>query len=247
MTTNGSYPRIIRAKELDVLDWVLPVDRPGYKRYRDLIAEMVVLSEGRRGPGNIILGYRDDVPDVASPLAPVVAYGMIEAVADTYSVTVREFIGKQIDAEIVSSRGEEIPDALDEKRRWTYSTWRPGEHSPATGNPVREVVIETVVLAIARLEKRVWVHDRPTGMNHLIPITNFYNHLMLHKHIRDAEIALKADLLFEHLDRYTDEDLRWAFVAYNAVKHKVDIPVPAAMEEKRGMKEYFRKLFSRGH
>ena len=241
-----SYPRKLRSKELDLIEFVLPVDRLGYRQYRDWISSMVVLGEGRRGGGNLILGYEGDVPDLVSPLGPVVAYGMVETTQDPYSVTVREYLGRQIDLEIVSTHGSEIPDHFEEKRRWTYSSWLPGQSSPATGEMVREIVIEeNLVLVIARQEKRLWVYNRTNGMNLLIPITNFFNELMLHKNIRDPRIALKSDRFFQNLDSYTDSELRSSFIAYNKLKPKVEIKTPTVKIEESGFKTFIAKLLKR--
>jgi hypothetical protein len=230
-----SFPRALRPKERDLLESVLPPDRPGYRRYRELLETMQVIGEGRRGAGNLILGHPGSVPDLASPLAPVVAYGILETTRDRYTITVRECIDDQIDAEIVSLHDEEIPEHFEEKRRWTYAAWNPGSVSPATGKPVREVQIDSrSVLAIAAADKRLWLYDGATGMNHPIPVTNYHNELMLQKQIRDPAIALRAGLLFDQLSSYSDDDLRGAFVSYNAARRRVEVgPLPQA-ESKRG-------------
>lgn len=246
LDTKDVYPRKLRNKELDLIEFVLPVDRSGYRQYREWIASMIVLGEGRRGSGNLILGYAGDVPDVVSPLASVIAYGMVETTQDSYSVTIREYLGRQIDLEIVSMHGLEIPDHFEEKRRWTYSLWLPGQPSPAAGEIVREILIEEdLILVIARQEKRLWVHNRTNGMNLLIPITNFYNELMLQKSIRDPNIALKSARFFQDLDSYTDSELRSSFIAYNKLKPKVEIAVPVAQKEEKGFKKFISKLLKR--
>jgi len=240
------YPRKLRNKELDMIEFVLPVDRPGYRQYREWISSMLVLGEGRRGSGNLIMGYDGDIPDRVSPLAPVIAYGVVETTRDSYSVTLREYLGRQVDLEIVSAHGEEIPDHFEEKGRWTYSSWLPGQPSPATGEKVREIVIEEgLVLAIARQEQRLWVYNRTNGMNLLIPITNFYNELMLQKSIRDPRIALKSALFFKDLDFYTDSEICSSFVAYNKLKPKVEIKTPILKSEERGFKMFVAKLLKR--
>ena len=115
--------------------------------------------------------------------------------------------------------------------------------SPATQSPVREVKInETLVLAFVPSEKRLWLSDGELLVNHLIPITNYYNELMLYKHIRDPKVALKSGLLFEQLDGYSDADLRAAFIAYNALKRRVKIDTEVALEEEKGLKSFFRRL-----
>ena len=240
------YPRKLRNKEWDLLESVLPADRPGYKHYRDLISTMMVLGEGRRGAGNLVLGFEHDTADIGSPLAPVVAYGMVETTRDKFSITVREYVGEQIDIEIISTSGDEIPDHFEEKRRWTYSTWTPGTPSPSTGSPVREIAIDNAItLAIATAEKRIWVYDGRTGMNHLIPITNFYNELMLHKHIRDPKIALRSALFFQDLDTYNDRELRASFIAYNTMKRRVEVQAPETMKEKGGIRALFGKFLGK--
>ena len=240
------YPRTLRPKEQDLLDSVLPVDRRGYRHYREFLSRMVVLGAGRRGAGNLVLGISGDRPDVTSPLAPVVAYGMVETTRDAFSVTLREVVGGQIDVEIVSSRGEEVPDHFEEKRRWTYSTWAPGSPSPATGDRAREVrVSDALSLGILSPEQRLLLHDSSTGMVHLIPITSFYNELMLHKNIRDPKTALNAKLLFQNLHAYSDEDLRSAFVSYNRLKHRVLLVDALPVPQSTGIVAYLETLFGK--
>ncbi len=238
------FPRSLRPKELDLILFVLPQASQGYNEYRSLIDSMVVLGEGRRGKGNIVLGTVGDIADTTAPLASVIAHGVVETTSDTFTITVRECVGGQIDVEIVSNRGDEIPDHFEEKHRWTYSTWSPGKPSPATQMSVRETTITgTLTLACARKEKRVWLHDSTTGMNHLIPITNFYNELMLHKRIRDPKIALNSDLFFDDVEKYSDDELKAAFVAYNRVKKRVKVMAEESENESKGLKARLRSLF----
>ena len=242
------YPRDLRSKERDLLESVLPAEREGYRRLRERVASMVVLGQGRRGAGDLVLGMSGDEPDVTSPLPAVIAYGMVETTRDTYSVTVRDEVGGQINAEIVSRSGDEIPDHFEEKRRWTYSRWEPGLPSPATGAPVRLVAIDpALTLALSPAEKRLWVHDAATGIVHLIPITNYYNELMLQKQIRDPDIALHHRLFWERVDGQTDADLRAAFIAYNRLKHRVEIrpglPPPEPLGFAARLKRIVGKVF----
>lgn len=240
---DSNYPRPLRAKEIDLLESVLPAERPGYREYIGLLKQMVVLGEGRRGAGNVVLGFEGDAPDITSPLSAVVAYGVVETTQDEYSITVREYVGRQIDVEIVSRRQEEIPDHFEEKRRWTYSLWEPGHQSPASGSSVREIHIDDKkTLAIARGEKRLWIHDGISGMVYLIPITNFYNELMLHKSIRDPKIALQSSRFFGELDNYSDVDLRSAFYAYNKLRPKVTLSHLPVQQESTGWKKKLLRL-----
>jgi hypothetical protein len=241
--------RVLRAKERDLLESVLPLDRPGYRELREMIGgTMVVLGEGRRGEGNLILGKEGETPDLGAPLTPVIAYGVVETTQDSYTISVREPQGGQLDVEIVSRHGREIPDHFEEKRRWSYSEWHPGAPSPATGAPVREISIDgRTTLALAAGERRLWIHVAATGMVVPIPVTNFYNEIMLVKGIRDPAIALNSSKLFEEPDRFTDDDLRAAFVAYNTTRQRVEITPPAAGDRPGGFRRLMRRMFGGRH
>lgn len=242
------FPRHLRPKERDLLEFVLPVERPGYRAIREVLAGMLVIGEGRRGEGNIVLGPADAIPDASQPLTPVIAYGVVETTAESFGITVREPYEGQADVEIVSRAGGEIPDHFEEKRRWTYSTWAPGLPSPSTGEGLREIAVDpSRTLAIASDERRLWIHDRTTGMVIPIPVTNFYNELMLTRQIRDPAIALRSQLLFESHRSYSDADLRGAFIAYNAVKRRVDVEPDRPGPPRTGFRGLLGTLFGIRH
>jgi hypothetical protein len=208
-----------------------------------MVGKMVVLGQGRRGTGNIVLGFSPDFPDHTSPLPSLVAFGMVETTQDTFSVTVRECTGNQIDIELVSSKEGEIPDHFEEKRRWTYSTWIPGMPSPHSGESVREVHVDgAITLAISPEELRLWIHDRRTGMVHLIPVTPYYNALMIRNQVRDPEIVLDSHRLFTDMGSYSDDDLRNAFIMYNTVKRRVDIHPEPHRPSERSLATLVRNL-----
>ena len=242
-----SYPRQLRPKELDLLEAVLPADRPGYRQYREKIRSMVVLAEGSRGAGNYLLGRPGDVPDFSEPLSPVIAFGMVETTHTAYAVTIREQTGTQIDVEIVGGSAGEVPDHFEERKRWTYSSWLPGMPSPATGGMVREVTVDAnLTLAIATPEKRIWLYDRRSGMNLLLPVTNYHNELMLHKGIRDPKVALDIGHFFAHQASYSDDDLREAFIKYNAPRRRVTVHVsPPARSAEGGLSQIVKRLFGK--
>ena len=243
-----AYPRPLRPKERELLESVLPDDRAGYRDYRDRISAMEVLAQGRRGEGDLILGAPGQEPDVQSPLPPVIAFGVVETSRGTFTISVREHWQGQINAEIVSDRLEEIPDNLEEKHRWSYSNWTPGAASPASGGPVREIPVDpNVTLGFGIQERRIWVHERSGGMVHLIPITNYYNELMRHKQIRDARIALSSSSFWDDLERYSADDLRAAFVSYNALRRRVELQADAFVIRPRSVGTFLRDLFRKGH
>ena len=249
-----SFPRPLSAREQEWIDWILPVDRPGYRTARECIAAMTVIGEGRRGKGEFILGPAGSTVDISAPLAPVLAYGAIETNVGTISISLREKLDEQISVEIVSHRGDEIPEKFEESRRWTYSTWNPGDACPQCGNALREVPMHSVKenperfdLAICTHDRRIWVYEAATSVNRLIPVTNYYNELMLHKNIRDPKIALDNKRFFLDLQKYSDADLTYAFLTYNKLRSKVQLAGAIAPDKKepRGIMGRLRSAFIR--
>jgi hypothetical protein len=174
---------------------------------------------------------------------PVVAFGLIESTTDTYAVTVREPAEQQVDVEIVSGRGGEIPDHYEEKRRWTYSQWTPGSASPASGERLREIPLGGGhVLAISVSELRLWVFDGVSQIVHLLPVTNFYNEVMLLMGQRDPAIALQSSRLFTDNVLYDDALLRGAFRAYNRGWKRLDLSPEDDPAVQKGL---FERLFGR--
>ena len=213
---------------------------------------MEVIGEGRRGKGEIILGKPGDEVDFSTPLAPVFAYGAIETNFGIISITMREMCDQQISVEIVSSRSDDVLGEFEESRRWTYSTWKPGERCPQCRCALREVsmhaageVKEHYVLALCAKDRRLWVYDESDQVNHLIPVTNYYNELMLHKNTRDPKTALDSKRLFTELSSYSDDDLTYAFLTYNKLKTKVHAEGNMVPDTKSGMVPKLRKLFSK--
>ncbi len=242
------YPRKLTQQERDFLYWLLPQDRPGYSRYRDLLDTLFVLGEGRRGKGNLVLGHLDDKPEGDAPLAPVFAFGVIEGEDEDILVTIREEQGQQVEVEIVGSKSDEVSGEFREKRRWCYSTWSPGDPSSYSGERVRQVRMkgkgnDELILVISPAEKRLWVYDATNQVNHLIPVTNYYNELMLLKGVRDPNLALQSANLFSRLSEFSDEDLARAFLSYNRMKKKVEV-TPGPVEIKHEISGWRRLLRS---
>lgn len=164
--------------------------------------------------------------DVESPLPPVFAYGIVETAAGRIGVSLRERVEDQLEFEIVNLDGESLPAVLAEQRRWTCSTWLPHERCPMCASSLREVRLQTVkgrtlVLAFCGRDERMWVYDSVSGVNYLIPVTNFYNELMLQAKVRDPRVALDSKRLFTDLSGYSDATLARAFATYNKLKTKI--------------------------
>ena len=170
---------------------------------------------------------------------------MVETTEDRYTVSVCDEADGRIEVEIVSGHGREVPDHFEEKRRWTYSEWSPGLPSPSSGRPVREIVVgEGIVVVLAVDDRRLWVYEAGSGVVRPIPVTNFYNELMLLRRVRDPAIALRSDLLFRGGDSLSDEDLRAAFVAYNTLLPKVRIPSGPPPARREGILARLRRMLA---
>ena len=241
------YPRPLTSFEKESLLWLLPEERPGYKVYRRYVSSWSVVGEGRRGVGNYIMADAATVPDNDSPLPQVFAYGMIESDTTSISVTLRELFEDQLEFEIANLHGDEVPPSFTVKRRWNLSLWAPSQPCPICQGKLREVIIRResgtdATLAICATDKRLWIFDEEGGVNHLIPVTNFHNAIMLHKSIRDPETALEAANFFKHLQTFSDADLTAAFVQYNKLRKKIELGRVVASQSKQH--SFVNKLIS---
>lgn len=226
MEEEESFPRELNEVERQLLLWLLPENRPGYFEYRRYVEGWKVVARGRRGEGNYILTAPNEQPDNESPLPQLLAYGMVETRQGSIVASIRERLGNQVEYEIVNLHGDVVSSGFQEIRRWTFSSWLPSQACPACGQALRQVNMnvesgQKLVLAVCPSDKRLWVYNEATGINHPIPVTNFYNELMLHKNVRDPQTAFDSKRLFADLSTFSDEDLIKAFVTYNKLRTKV--------------------------
>ena len=97
MQNGERYPRSLRPYERDLLLWVLPEERAGYREYRACVMRWDVVERGRRGEGNFIIAQEGEAADNESPLPQVLAYGVVETTTGALAVSVRERLGNQIE------------------------------------------------------------------------------------------------------------------------------------------------------
>ena len=249
MGHENSFPRELTPLEKDFLLWLLPADRPGYSAYRPLVSNWRVAAPGRRGDGNFILSSGTKEVDLVSPLPRVFAYGVVEAAEGKIAVTIRERLDEQVEFEIMSLGGQAVPVHLNEKSRWTYSAWLPDMVCPECSGSLREVKMRTaggkaVVLAACANDGKLWVYNEATGVNHPVPLTNFYNELMLQGNVRDPAIALNPRRFFSEMEQYSDTTLSMAFASYNKLKTKIGFedPIQITLGPKQSL---FQKLRAR--
>lgn len=249
MAHNALYPRELNNRERALLLWLLPGDRPGYDEYRRLVTLWKVAGQGRRGEGNFILAIPGEQIDNESPLPQVLAYGVVKTTSNEISMTVRERLKNQLEYEIVNLHPAASGEHGEELSRWTFSTWLPSAPCPICRQGIREVAMKTrdgslLILAICPRDKRLWVNDQSSGVNHLIPVTNIYNELMIHRHIRDPKIALAYNKMFSELSNFSDADLSKAFASYNDIRTKVHLRDRIVLEEP-SKKSFINRMFLR--
>jgi hypothetical protein len=239
MGSDEIFPRDLSALERELLLWILPADRSGYDSYRSLVEAWKIAARGRRGEGNYILARDGAAVDNESPLPQLLAYGSVQLETGEVTVSLRERLDDQLEFEIAGEYADAVA-GLQASRRWTLSTWLPSGVCPCCGGSLREVEMKTgsgrrLVLALCVKDRRLWVYDDRTGVNHPIPVTSFYNELMLQQNVKDPAIALDWRRLFTALGTFRDIDLSLAFMAYNRLRTKVILMEPLELANKENL------------
>ncbi len=243
---NEKFPRQLSPREKRWLFAALPENKLGYKQYRDIIENLLVLGYGRFGEGNFILGEEGDTIDLEISSSPVLAVANITFDVGKVYVTIHEELDGQIEVDIKGTAADQIPDDLHQAKVWTYSDWIPGEKAPFDKSTVREIHIlkNEIVLVIAPVHKKVWVFNAKSGINHFIPVTNYYNEMMILLNNKNSETALNPGRLFTNLDEFTDKQLAEGFLVYNKFAQRVELDYHqfgAGVEQK---KKSFFNFFS---
>jgi len=208
------YPREISDIEKKCLFLILPENKPGYNLYRTKINNMLVIGDGCFGEGDFVLGPVEPYPDLSFPSAPVFALGTIYNGADQFDINIHEETENKIEIWFGKDINEITIDTFIVK---SYSYWIPGMKSPFSESKVREITIKPgeFILAVVPEEKKIWLYKYASGVNHLIPVSNYYNSLMLYRNERNAEKVLNPNLFFNNLGLYNDQELISAFELYN--------------------------------
>ena len=242
-----TFPRDISEREKKWLFAALPENKIGYKQYRDIIENLVIIGYGRFGEGNFFLGEESNLVDLDTEPSPIFAIANITFEEAKIYVTIHEENEGQIEIDIKSISSEKIPDNLHLTKMWTYSAWIPGQKVPGDNSDVREIhlIINNIVLAIAPKHQKIWVYNSRSGINHLIPVTNYYNELMMILNNKDEEIALNPGRLFTHLDEFTDEQLIQGFLTYNKYWKRIELDNHLFEKKEDGKKKSFFSFFNK--
>ncbi|MCX6142994.1 MAG: hypothetical protein NTZ35_07220 [Ignavibacteriales bacterium] len=219
-------PRELKPFERELLLWVLPKERTGYAKYRKLIETWPVAAVGRRGEGNYILAEAGWNVDIESPLPQLFAYGVVEHEQGTLTISILERSGGQLEFEMEGVADRAAVANLRQIRKWSFSEWLPSQLCPSCRSSVREIRMtttasQTLVLVLCGRDRRIWVYDGQSGVNSLIPVTGFYNELMLQTGIHDPKVALDPNRLFQIPGAQSESQLIRAFSSYNRLRNKV--------------------------
>ncbi len=221
--SSEKYPRKLTESEKLYLRKLLPLNRPGYKPYNEKLNEIFLIGKGRFEQDDYVLGDENDEPDFSAPAESMLAVGQIITPSHKIDISIHEEFENKIELDFAVEGKDDFNEKIESY--WTYSEWLPGKTSPVDNSQVREIhlIKNNIVIAIAPESKRVWVYEAETGINHLIPQTNFYNEIMRVKNERDPKIALEVKRLFSHLDKLTDEEIARGFLMYNKYLNKIKI------------------------
>ncbi len=219
------FPRNLYKSERKILFSVLPESKSGYNKYRQRISEMKVIGQGRFGGGNFILGFEGDEVELDVPSASVFASGIVKCNQLNFDVTIHEEEEEQIEYDISPFGKIDVDKEIKIESVTSLSFWNKNETSPYNDSPVNEFVIlkNKYTLVIDESEKKIWMNDIETGINHIIPLTNFYNELMRYKNIREHDIALKPGRFFSEVDKYSEEDIISAFLMYDKYMNRFNL------------------------
>ena len=219
------FPRQLTSREKNWLFAALPENKLGYRQYREIIENLLILGFGRFGDGNYILGQEGETVDLEASSSPILAVANITFDVGKVYITIHEELDGLIEVDIKGSSLEHIPDDLSQSKVWTYSNWIPGEKAPFDKSKVREIHLlnNEIVLAIAPVHKKIWVYNSKSGINHFIPVTNYYNEIMILLNNKNAETALNPGRLFTNLDEFTDKQLAQGFLVYNKYANRVEL------------------------
>ncbi len=248
MDNGKTFPRNLTRIESYLLCSVLPENKIGYKVYSDKINTLVVTGNGRFGGGNFILGKDNTFPDLSFPSSPVFAIGTNICKEGTFDITIHTEVDEEIEFDISGLNESVEPETLTEIKKWNYSEWNPGDKAPGDGSYVREIKIVEAkyILAIAPVPKKIWLHEYESGINFLIPLTNFYNELMRVCRINKPGIALNPSSFFNSLKDFTDTELNLTFISYNKYMKRINIKERISLDYPEKKEKKYFSFFTKG-
>jgi hypothetical protein len=103
-----------------------------------------------------------------------------------------------------------------------------------------------LILVLSPSDKKIWLHEIDSGVNYIIPVTNFFNELMRQRRDIFEKIGgLNVPLIFENIDKFSDAQINNAFLSYSKIFGKVDVGAYEEMKEKKGFLAFLKRKFKR--
>ncbi len=235
--------RELNKKEKFLLYSILPANRKGYNEYRQKISEMVVVNEEEIYEGKLLLSKSGEYYSSEPESTPSFAMGYSAYDGRKYYIVIHEEREGFIQA-LISREGE----AKGEGLLWSYSNWRPGLKAPGDNSKVREVHLlkNKLVVAVAPAHKRIWVYEADSGVNYILPVTNFYNEIMKAKEERNPRVVLNPQRIFEHPEELSDKEIGQGFLLYNEYLNRIEINYDLFKSKSDGgRKIFFKKIFGK--
>lgn len=240
------YPRKLTASERTILFSILPDGKTGYKNYRSLIDKFYLIGEGRFGNGNLILGELDKLSDPFISSSSVFALGNIFTTDEDYYVVIHSIDEGAIEIQIDPYP---VKNEIVITKVVSYSDWIPGMKSPENNSKVYHYLIKEkeYLLAVCPLSKKIWLHEYSTGVNHIIPKSNFINELMQLQKVTKDKSLINPSNFFENINKFSDNEIKLSFLLYNKyLKHfdlgdKLEKFLAENLKSKKSL-----KLFGRG-
>lgn len=226
---------------------LLPDSKTGYKSFKQKLSGKVVVGHGRFGGSNLVLGNKNDKPDLDIPSTQIFAFGHYFSNDINFNVVIHEEDEEMIEVDLGEYNLHPNEIEIENINFWTYSTWIPGESAPGDSSAVREVPFAegNYCFVIAPGHKRIWLNEKSTGINYIIPITNYFNELMLVKGIKDPKIALNVNRFFDTHKDYSDNDIILGFLSYNRYLKRINIDNDLFGEPNRSQKKSFFSIFKK--
>jgi hypothetical protein len=240
------FPKKISESERAILFSLLPENKSGYQHYRKLLEHLVLIGEGRFGNGNLILGEAKSVVNLSIPSSHVFAFGNIYSSSENYYAVIHTIDDGMIEVQIDPYP---IKDNLLIEKVVSYSDWKPGMKSPERDSEVFEYMIKEneYDLAICPLSKKIWLHEFESGVNYIIPLSNFFNELMRVRNVKDEKLLTNPAIFFSQVNTFSEMEIKLAFLLYNKYLRHFDLgdALEKLISEKDKRKRSF-KLFGRG-
>jgi hypothetical protein len=91
------------------------------------------------------------------------------------------------------------------------------------------------------------LHEYITGVNHIIPKSNFVNELMQIQKVTEDKSLINPSNFFENINKFPDDEIKLSFLLYNKYLKRFDLgDTPEKFLAEKAKRKRNFKLFGRG-